>query len=366
MNQASIAVVIPTLNCASLVPAHLESVAAWSSLAAEIIIVDSKSRDGTVELLRAGLRHPNVRFFEHPPGLYQSWNFGIQQARSEFVYISTVGDAITREGLAHLAEAMANLQADVVISKPRFINEAGNALPDERWPIDDILDRLPLANPTLLTTTQQFIFALTNYWGAILGSSASNLYRAACLQARPFPTGYGTAGDAGWGLQHIFDVRIGVTRGRFSTFRYHEKAYGKDQYYVEALLLKLFRLAVKTAHERQSEPRVAAILKEVDWDRLAPTMERAISENLRLEGYRKGRVPWFLKPAAWQARITRNRFEAAMRSMKEHLPALRRELTPEEQLEKYRRRWTPWFFFPAAWRARAARNRLEPGENPRA
>jgi len=80
-------------------------------------VVDSESTDGTVSYLREHL--PGARFVTHPRGLYQSWNFGIGQMEMPWTYISTVGDGITRAGLARLLEAGERHGADVVVS-PRI------------------------------------------------------------------------------------------------------------------------------------------------------------------------------------------------------------------------------------------------------
>jgi glycosyltransferase involved in cell wall biosynthesis len=305
-----ISILIPTRNCASLVPGHIESLRSWIDLAEEVVVVDSDSKDGTVELLRAGLSHPRVKFLNHPPGLYQSWNFGIQNVSAKYIYIATVGDSITRAGVEHLFELAEKFQSDVVISKPSFVNAEGEALPDENWPIDVIINCLQIKSPRLLTTAEQFFFAVTNPWGAILGSSASDLYRADCLKQRPFPTEYGTAGDAGWGFLNIFDVKIGITPERFSTFRFHEKAYTAADYYVESLVLKLFRLAQSViAAQEKTNPTVPAILEQARWPELVRALEVARTHHARLEKCREQSFPWFINPAAWQARATRNKAE---------------------------------------------------------
>src|SRR5437588_3579211 len=139
-----IGVVVPTRNSASLVPQHLDTMRPWLGQIEEVVVVDSVSKDGTVDLLKAGLQHPNLRFLEHPPGLYQSWNFGISQLKTEYCYLSTVGDGITREGLEHLADVIGLLRCDVVISKPRFIDLSDTSLPSTRWPRDDMIDTLRL------------------------------------------------------------------------------------------------------------------------------------------------------------------------------------------------------------------------------
>ena len=50
----SVGILIPTRNCGSLVAGHVESLRQWSEIAEEIVVVDSQSKDGTVELLRKG------------------------------------------------------------------------------------------------------------------------------------------------------------------------------------------------------------------------------------------------------------------------------------------------------------------------
>ncbi len=309
----SIGVLIPTRNCASLLPGHIRSLMAWIDLAEEIIVVDSDSRDGTVELLRAGLSHPRVKFLTHPPGLYQSWNFGIQNVSAKYIYVATVGDPIERRGIQQLYDVAETFQSDVVISKPRFISEAGEPLPDDRWPIDVILERLRIQRPELLTTAEQFLIAVTNTWGAILGSSASNLYRTDFLKPRPFPTEYGTAGDGGWGIEHIFDVKMAVTPERFSSFRQHEKAYPLADYHVESLASKLFFLAqAVVARQRKTNPAVESILREVSWTELEKSLDTARLAQSSLESLRHRGLPWFLNPAAWRARSVRNRAEATV------------------------------------------------------
>ena len=79
---------------------------------------------------------------EHPPGLYQSWNHGIQQIQAEYCYVSTVGESITGDGVKHLSDMMERLECDVAVSKPDFITEQGEPMQSTRWPIDDVVETL--------------------------------------------------------------------------------------------------------------------------------------------------------------------------------------------------------------------------------
>jgi glycosyltransferase involved in cell wall biosynthesis len=321
-----ISVLIPTRNCAPLVPGHIESLRSWMDLAEEIVVVDSESKDGTVELLRQGLgSHPRVKYVNHPPGLYQSWNFGIQNTAAKYIYVATVGDSITRAGITHMYEVAEKFQCEVVISNPIFVDESGAKLPDQKWPVHTILRQMNADRPLLLTTAQQFLFMVTNLWGAILGSSASNLYRGDCLKERPFPTDFGAAGDGAWGVKNIFDVKIALTPEQFSTFRYHEKPYSTSDYYVESLAFKLFRLAQSVVEQqRPRNPALPEILKAVHWDELEPALQTAFVEQEKLERSRHKKMPWYFNPASWRSRAMRNKSEQGIRALTESIIAASR------------------------------------------
>ena len=167
----------------------------------------------------------------------------MRNVTAKYVYIATVGDSITRAGLEHLCQVAEEFASDLVISKPRFINAAGQALPDDRWLIDEILQGRKIERPQALSRAEQFLFTVTNLWCALTGSSASNLYRTDFLRQRPFPLEFGMAGDGAWGVQNVFDLKTAVTPRRFSTFRQHPKTYAAAGYQIDSLGLKLFRLA---------------------------------------------------------------------------------------------------------------------------
>ncbi|HZM02943.1 MAG TPA: glycosyltransferase family 2 protein [Candidatus Saccharimonadales bacterium] len=307
-HRLPISVLIPTRNCAPFLKSHFASLDHWISRVQEIIVVDSESKDGTVEFMQAHLQGPRVKFLTHPPGLYQSWNFGIQNASAKYIYISTVGDFITARGLEHLYEIAEKFQSDVVISKPNFMDAGGQPTASDHWPIDEILQRLGVLEPILLSTAEQFLFAVTNTYGALLGSSASNLYRTGCLQQRPFPVEFGTAGDQAWGILNIFEVTIAVTPERISSFRKHEKSYPSSEYHVDSLPLKLSCLHQGViAQQRTHNPRLQPVLDSVQWDELQKMLKTSAVGQEKLERTRDGKVPWFVRPEAWSARRSRNR-----------------------------------------------------------
>ncbi|MEO7598354.1 MAG: polysaccharide pyruvyl transferase family protein [Opitutus sp.] len=244
-----LSVVIPTLNCIGMLPAHLKTMRSWLGLVDEIVVVDSFSTDGTPEYLKKNLRHDNVKVVSHPRGLYQSWNYGISQTTGDWVYISTVGDGITKTLLQHLCDVGERLQCDVVASRPTFTTADDRPANRQIWPIDHILKTSSSRQPVRLGGPETFLFALYNIPCAVLGSSASNIYRGNHLRVRPFPTEFGTVGDTAWTLLHGLTTRYAFTPEVGSFFRLHPKAYSASEYAVNNLLLKMAEYALQTTKD---------------------------------------------------------------------------------------------------------------------
>ncbi len=295
----SLSVLIPTLNAIQLLPGHLRSMEPWLDLAGEIIVVDSDSDDGTCEFLRAALAGKPVRFLSHPRGLYQSWNHGISQAVGRWLYISTVGDPVQRPFLEELLSVAKSADADVVLGSPAFIDEQDQPLPPLPWSVNDIAAHLSPDGPCLLSWEACLFYALKHLrTSALLGSSASNLYRTRHLQTHPFPTDYGMAGDAAWGFKHALDTRFAFTPRAGSFFRLHQKSYAPDPLKADALTQKLDSLCTETCRLHQSPTLSSFRLPELgrlqnQHHELLATFkqERAASS-----------LPWYLRPSLWTLR----------------------------------------------------------------
>jgi len=302
----AIGILIPTRNSAPLIRDHLDALAPLLDLAAEVVVVDSESRDGTVQIIQEKLRHPDLRFYQHPPGLYQSWNFGIRQIRSPYVYVATVGDTISRAGLERLLEVANRFGCDATVSKPLFVDNEGRPAGDTPWPIDDVIEALDIREPRLVQGMELALFAITNVTGALLGSSASNLYRTECLQKRPFPTDFGTSGDGAWGINNALDFKLGIVPERFSTFRLHPKSYSMAEYKVVDINWRYYELA----HARfgalpDTDPEYSAQAADWAFPDLLELMRKHLEWHYRLEAERRRTWPWILNPAAWRARWQR-------------------------------------------------------------
>ncbi len=318
MTTLPISVLVPTFNCADSLPGHIDSMRAWAEQVEEIVAVDSFSDDGTAEILKEQLRFPNVRILQHPRGLYQSWNFGIQQLRARYAYISTTGDTITADGLRHLVAAAEELHSDVVISRPEFLNPDGTKAPNRLWPIHNLLKWRPLAKPASVEPWHIFLLATLDIPEGILGSSASNLYRRETLKRFPFPTDFGHAGDTAWGIRHAFHISLAVTPEIFSRFLLHPptgKLVGDKK---KSLASQMFDLARDSVDELQKQPGAAPVpAKALPLLHELPVELQKLRElQDQYDKLRHEATPWIVRAEAWKARAARNRQRGVVRDTK--------------------------------------------------
>lgn len=312
-----IGVVLPTKNCAGLLPEHLSAMRAWLPLVEQVVVVDSFSNDGTLELLHGELTHRNLQFLQHPPGLYASWNCGIRNISARYVYIATAGDTISREGLESLLHAAESLEADVVLSKPRFCQADGTEVSDLLWPIDEIIDALQITRPTRLTRMQALVAALCSGTSALTGSCASDLFRTSALQRFPFPTEYGTAGDGAWGIQNAAELVWAIVPGRFSRFVRHTSNASSAERARYLSAPRLDSLARHTVQNGLADGLFTAeeIARSGVQDLLDHFSEFLEAKN-RFDQKRRKPVPWILSPQAWRARSYRNRSNVRFTELK--------------------------------------------------
>lgn len=299
----NLSVVIPTLNCAGMIVEHIESIKPWLDLASEVIVIDSHSEDGTPQLVREHLRHPQLRMISHPRGLYQSWNHAISQTTGDWIYLSTVGDSIQRSQLEHMLAGGCSLGSDVVSSPPSFVCADGHLTTSPVWPIEQILKDYKISGPTQISPLAAFYYALDCIPNAIIGSSASNIYRGDHLRTRPFPTEYSVVGDTAWAIKHSLETNFCYTDRIGSTFRFHSKVYQPpNAIEISKICKSLIELATKT-YLNSSISSGPFSLFDLHFD-FTHTLDDARTRYRILR--KSGILPWYFKPGAWQARAERN------------------------------------------------------------
>jgi hypothetical protein len=285
---------------------HLTALLPWIHRVQEVVVVDSHSTDGTAEYLRQHLSGQNIRHLSHPPGLYESWNFGLGQIHSEWAYIATVGDSMpeaTIEGL--VAVGQANF-SDVVISPPTLVSVTGKQLV-KQWPVHKYMKWKTADRAGPMSGFEVFLWNTLSVPGSLLGSSASNIYRTEYIQNHLFPEGFRHGCDTAWALRNSFDARWALAPGLRSDFLVHPKTHRSPEPVRRQSHERLHELA-QDVFESVSigsypEKTIYADLLKDYWD----ASLCALKANRNLSEMRKRRYPWFLCADAWRERSGRLR-----------------------------------------------------------
>ena len=222
-----ITAVLPMRNEAELLPGHIVSMNAWVHRVQEVLIVDSESTDGSVELAQSLLDNVPVRVLQRPPGLYAAWNEAAAAIRTPWMVYATVADPLAAPGIDALYDAATGLDVDVVASPVDLdIVIDGKQRTDIRWPLEMVIEAAGITKP--LRLTPKATWALTAWYGAFcpygcagfLGSLHACLIRPEVLRARPWPTEHGSIGDAVWTARHLSHLRFALVPEAFGTWRF--------------------------------------------------------------------------------------------------------------------------------------------------
>jgi len=297
-----ISVIIPTRNSMPHIQKHVAALNEWIEQVREVVVVDSESSDGTLEYIKAHLKHSNVTYLNHPPGLYQSWNAGIAKVSSDYTYIATVNDFMPFETLLQLIREAEAHQADVVVSAPKIISEE-SVDADRLWPIHRMCQVSSIEKSCVLSPVELLLWNSIDLPGTLIGSSASNLYRTVVLQRQPFPCDFGHAGDSAWALMGSLTLKWVVMPFGESFFWYHGGGHGSQS--GRDLRLKLHDLAAQQVQGLRSGCDADHVLVE-GLSELAALWGQREEAVRQYQQYRKGLLPWVLFPEAWRARRKKN------------------------------------------------------------
>jgi len=320
-DKLDIPLIIPTRNSMGGLDRHVETLLPWYGSVRQVVIVDSKSTDGSVEYLSEHLKHPNIKFIEHPPGLYASWNAAVSHADSTYVSFSTIGDTLPFESLRELYRIAESYEADVVISPPEILSSSGDRH-QAVWPIHRFCQRLGSKEPYALSPLERVVWNTSALPGTLLGSSSSNLYKTSLLKETPFPCDYGHAGDSAWAVARPWTDRWVVAPSVKTCFIKHE-ASGRQRWGTVLSRPKLYRLAFESykvfADSISDEHPNRALLGDV-----RSLLEQYIVKGELVAKWNEARsaaLPWFLNPRALALRRLRKQLDLNMRKLSRDLCA---------------------------------------------
>jgi glycosyltransferase involved in cell wall biosynthesis len=296
VNPSSISVVIPVYQSAKRLPEHVECLRLLRPTVHEFIWVITESPDRSHEIAREAARELGGQILNVPRGLYQAWNSGIARATGEFIYISTVGDTITPEGLNTLSVCIHMNLADVVFSPP-VISPAteANLKRSRHWPVFKFAQILNQHAGDRLPKEKAFLIQILSGASGLLGSCASCLFRTSFLQNRPFPTDHHHYCDTAWTYQHLPEATLTFHPNPVAKFIVHNvetsRMVNKRQIYclIDQLAIQLNQGLTQIAHK---------------YTRASFRIDRIRDPHPKFG--------WWWMPEAWLARWKRNKMKKVL------------------------------------------------------
>jgi len=120
-----ISVVVPTLNSATTLEWTLLSLLNQENCRVRIIVVDSGSTDGTLEICKRW----NIEYAYEPPGnMYRAINAGLRLCNTNWVSYLNSDDIVYRDSYARLIEYGETSMAQVIYGHTDYIDECGRFL----------------------------------------------------------------------------------------------------------------------------------------------------------------------------------------------------------------------------------------------
>ena len=282
--------VIPVYQSAERLPLHIECLRALRPMVHEFIWVITESPDGSHITAREAAKELGGQILEVPRGLYEAWNSGIARATGEFIYISTVGDTITVEGLNALSVCLQINEADVVFSPPVIspLTQA-NLKRSRHWPVFRFAQILNKHANSCIPKQQTILIQILSGASGLLGSCASCLFRTSFLQGRPFSTDHHHYGDTAWTYQNLPDAILAFHPNPVARFVIHNA--------------KTPRIVDKGQVYRLTEELATHLPPQ-----LAQSVHEYIQASLQIDTIRDPhpRFGWWWTPKAWEARWKRN------------------------------------------------------------
>jgi len=289
----SISVVIPVYQSAERLPEHVECLRLLRPLVHEFIWVITESPDGSHITAREAAKELGGQVLEVPRGLYQAWNAGIARATGNFVYISTIGDTITPEGLNALSICIHKNQADVVFSPPTIspVNRA-NLKHAMHWPVFVFRKVLNRFSGGLIPLEKVILMQILSGASGLLGSCASCLFNTFYLQTNLFPTQYYHYGDTAWTYLNLPNIVLAFHPDSVARFLVHD-------------------------HEKKREVNKKQIYSLINkaGSQLRPPLSTHIGQyieaSLKIDKIRDPhpKFGWWWIPEAWQSRWKRDKMK---------------------------------------------------------
>jgi glycosyltransferase involved in cell wall biosynthesis len=122
----TLTIITITYNAEQFLERTIQSILAQTDQNFEYIIIDGKSKDGTLAIAEKHKSRVNKLISEPDKGLYDAMNKGLKNASGDFVWFMNAGDEINdKEAVEKIYKAI-SVKTDVLYGDTFFVDENGN------------------------------------------------------------------------------------------------------------------------------------------------------------------------------------------------------------------------------------------------
>ena len=120
-----LSIITITYNAEQFLERTIQSILAQTDQNFEYIIIDGKSKDGTLHIAKKYKNRVNQLVSESDKGLYDAMNKGLKLAKGDFVWFMNAGDEINdKDAVSRIAQTVTP-QTDVLYGDTYFVNNEG-------------------------------------------------------------------------------------------------------------------------------------------------------------------------------------------------------------------------------------------------
>ncbi len=132
LNEPLVSIITIVYNDRDYIEKTILSVIDQTYPSLEYIIVDGKSDDGTLDIIKKYENRISKWTSDPDKGLYDAMNKGLRMASGEYVWFVNSGDRIFSEDMLELIMKSADYKADIMYGGTMIIDADGNEIGDRR------------------------------------------------------------------------------------------------------------------------------------------------------------------------------------------------------------------------------------------
>lgn len=225
--QPLISVIVPNYNHEAFLEERLESVFQQSYIHIEVILLDDKSSDNSVEIIKRYAQHPQVSHVvlnsNNSGSPFAQWDKGIKLAKGEYIWIAESDDVAEKDFLSELIAFLARQphKLDIIYAQSLDINELGQALSNRLEYTADIVPNIWVSSFQM--PGNEFITQYQKIKNVIPNASAA-IFKREKAQSIDFSTPYltmRTSGDRLFWIEMLRNGQMGFVAKTLNYFRTH-------------------------------------------------------------------------------------------------------------------------------------------------